>query len=378
MLDKLMTPETKKLGDAFVTAGFQVRFVGGCVRDAILGVAAKDVDFCTDATPDEMRSIAGANKFKFLPTGLDHGTATLVVDGEPFEVTTLRIDVETDGRHAEVEFTRDFEKDAERRDLTINAMSMDFEGNVYDYFGGRDDLAARKVRFVGIAEMRIREDYLRILRYFRFAARFDAQMDQDTLDIFSQPEILDELNTVSVERFWQEMSKILDPKMPGRLRIVEAMFKTRVNRALGVFRFNPADLLRSDDAVAALSTLIHPSDETKFFQFWKMSSAEEAKVRNLIRNRMMIMDEEHVEVALVRDEFPRDHIVSLCEIAGEPTLAQYAQDFQIPTFPVTGKDLLASGMKPGPAMGQRLRSLKHAWVMSRFTSTKDQLMEIAQ
>lgn len=378
MLDKLMTPETKKLGDAFVTAGFQVRFVGGCVRDAILGVAAKDVDFCTDATPDEMRSIAGANNFKFLPTGLDHGTATLVVDGEPFEVTTLRIDVETDGRHAEVEFTRDFEKDAERRDLTINAMSMDFEGNVYDYFGGRDDLAARKVRFVGIAEMRIREDYLRILRYFRFAARFDAQMDEETLDIFSQPEILDELNKVSVERFWQEMSKILDPKMPGRLRIVEAMFKTRVNRALGVFRFNPADLLRSDDAVAALSTLIHPSDETKFFQFWKLSSAEEAKVRNLIRNRMMIMDEQHVEVALVRDEFPRDHIVSLCEIAGEPTLAQYVRDFQIPVFPVTGKDLLAAGMKPSPAMGQRLRSLKHAWVMSRFTSTKDQLMEIVQ
>jgi tRNA nucleotidyltransferase (CCA-adding enzyme) len=378
VLNKLMTPQTQKLGDAFVAAGFEIRFVGGCVRDALLGVAAKDVDFCTDATPDEMKALAQANKWGFIATGIEHGTATLVVDKEPFEVTTLRVDVETDGRHAEVEFTRDFEKDAERRDLTINAMSMDFDGNVYDYFGGRDDLAARKVRFVGIAEMRIREDYLRILRYFRFAARFDADMDQDTLDIFAQPEILDNLNLVSVERFWMEMSKILDPKMPGRLRVVEAMFKTRVNRALGVFRFNPADLLRSDDAVSALSTLIHPSDETKFFQFWKISSAEEAKVRNLVRNRMMIMDEVHVEVALTRDEFPRDHIVSLCEIAGEPTLAQYARDFVIPTFPVTGKDLIASGMKPGPQMGQRLRVLKNAWTYSRFTKSKDELMEIAQ
>lgn len=376
MLDKLMTPQTKKLMNAFDMAGFEVRFVGGCVRDAILGVVPKDVDFCTDATPDEMRDIAKINDFGFIATGIQHGTVTLVVAGEPFEVTTLRIDVETDGRHAEVEFTRDFEKDAERRDLTINAMSMDFQGNVYDYFGGREDLKNKVVRFVGIAELRIQEDYLRILRYFRFAARFDAAMDQDTLDLFSDPAVLDSLNTVSVERFWQEMSKLLDPKMPARTRIVDAIFKSRVNRSLGLFRFNPVELTRADDAVAALSTLIASTDEEKFFQFWKMSSAEEAKVRNMIRNRGVRWDEEKVEVYLTRDKFPLDHVVSMLEVAGEPTLARYAENFQIPVFPVTGKDLMAAGMKPGPAMGQRLRKLENAWVFSRFTKTKEELMEI--
>ena len=371
-----MTPETRKLGNAFVLAGFEIRFVGGCVRDAILGEKPKDVDFCTDATPDEMKEIAQKMRFSFIPTGIDHGTATIVVDGEPFEVTTLRIDTETDGRHATVEFTRDFRKDAERRDLTINAMSMDFNGEVFDYFNGREDLKNKVVRFVGDARQRIEEDYLRILRYFRFAARFDATMEQEVLDIFGEGAVLDRLNEVSVERFWQEMQKLLDPKMPARTRIVDAIFKSRVNRSLGIFRFNPAELTRADDAVAALSTLIASTDETKFFQFWKMSSAEEAKVRNMIRNRGVRWDEEKVEVYLTRDKFPLDHVVSMLEVAGEPTLARYAENFQIPVFPVTGKDLLAAGMKPGPAMGQRLRKLENAWVFSRYTKTKEELMEI--
>jgi tRNA nucleotidyltransferase (CCA-adding enzyme) len=376
VLDKLMTPETRKLGEAFSSAGFEIRFVGGCVRDALLGVVPKDVDFCTDATPDEMKAIANTNKFGFIATGVQHGTATLVVDGEAFEVTTLRVDVETDGRHAEVEFTRSFEIDAERRDLTINAMSMDFNGLVYDYFGGREDLKNKVVRFVGVSELRVQEDYLRILRYFRFAARFDSTMSQDDLDLFSDAEVLDKLNLVSVERFWQEMSKLLDPKMPARVRIVDAMFKTGVNRALGVFRFNPVELARSDDAVAALSTLIANTDEENFFKFWKMSSAEEAKVRNLIRNRGLNWTEERVEVMLTRDKFPLDHVVSMLEIAGEPSLARHAEAFKVPTFPVTGKDLLALGMKPGPAMGQRLRMLENAWVFSRFTRTKEELLAI--
>ena len=376
MLDKLMTPETRKLGKAFDMAGFEVRFVGGCVRDALLGVTPKDVDFCTDATPDEMRDVATLNNFKFLPTGVQHGTATLVVDGEPFEVTTLRVDVETDGRHAEVAFTRSFEVDAERRDLTMNAMSMDFEGNVYDYFGGREDLKNRVVRFVGVSELRVQEDYLRVLRYFRFAARFDSTMSQDDLDLFSTPEVLDNLHKVSVERFWQEMSKLLDPSMPARVRVVDAMFKSKVNRALGLFRFNPVELLRSNDSVSALATLVDSKDEESFFKFWKLSSAEEAKVRNLVRNRVVSWTEERVEMMLTRDKFPLDHVVSMLEVAGEPTLARYAEDFQVPVFPVTGKDLLAAGMVPGPEMGQRLRKLESAWAFSRFTKTKEELLEL--
>ena len=376
MLDKLMTPNTQKLGDAFKAAGFEVRFVGGCVRDAILGVVPKDVDFCTNATPDEMQVIAKDAGFKFLPTGVAHGTATIAVDGDMFEVTTLRVDAETDGRHATVVFTRSFEVDAERRDLTINAMSMDFEGNVFDYFGGREDLKNKIVRFVGVPEMRIQEDYLRILRYFRFAARFDATMDQDTLDLFSVGETLDKLNVVSVERFWQEMEKLLDPSMPARTRVVNAIFNTRVNRALGVFRFNPVEVTRAPDAVSALATMIHVADLTRFFEFWKLSSAEEKKVDWLVNNRNRALDERLVEVMLTRDAVPVDYVVALAEISGEPTLAQYARDFDVPTFPVTGKDLMAAGMQPGPAMGQRLSRMKEAWTYSRFVASKEDLMEV--
>jgi len=369
-----MTPETKKLSKAFDMAGFEIRFVGGCVRDVLLGVEPKDVDFCTDATPDEMRDIAVINKFKFLPTGIDHGTATIVVDGEPFEVTTLRVDAETDGRHAKVEFTRDFELDAERRDLTINAMSMDTKGNLFDYFGGQEDLKNKVVRFVGDAKTRIEEDYLRILRYFRFAARFDAQMDQETLDIFSDPEVLAGLNRVSVERFWLEMSKLLT--YSARVRVMEAIFGTGVNASLNLFRFEPNELSRADDAVAALATLISSDDEERFFQIWKMSSPEEAKVRNMIRNRGGFLDEVRVEVMLTRDKFPRDHVVSLALVASEPTLAQHARDFVVPTFPITGKDLMGVGMAPGPQMGQRLRRMEAAWVDSRWNLAKEALMEI--
>ena len=376
MLDKLMTPNTQKLGDAFKAAGFEVRFVGGCVRDAILGVVPKDVDFCTNATPDEMQAIAKDAGFKFLPTGVAHGTATLAVGGDMFEVTTLRVDAETDGRHATVVFTRSFEVDAERRDLTINAMSMDFEGNVYDYFGGREDLKNKVVRFVGVPELRIQEDYLRILRYFRFAARFDATMDQDTLDLFSVGETLDKLNVVSVERFWQEMEKLLDPSMPARTRVVNAIFNTRVNRALGMFRFNPVEVTRAPDAVAALATLIHVADLARFFEFWKLSSVVEKKVDWLVNNRNRVLDTRTVEVMLTRDAVPADYVAALAEISGEPTLAQYARDFVVPTFPVTGKDLMAAGMQPGPAMGQRLSRMKEAWTYSRFVASKEDLMEV--
>lgn len=376
MLDKLMTPNTKKLFMAFDNAGFEVRFVGGCVRDAILGVVPKDIDFATDATPDEMRDIAYINNFKFLPTGIEHGTATLGVGGDMFEVTTLRVDAETDGRHATVVFTRSFEVDAERRDLTINAMSMDKDGNIYDYFGGRDDLQNKVVRFVGVPEMRIQEDYLRILRYFRFAARFDASMDEDTLDLFSVPETLDKLNVVSVERFWQEMQKLLDPSMPARTRIVDAMFRTRVNRALGVFRFNPVDLTRSNDAVSALASMIEKTDLSRFFDFWKLSTAEMKKVEWMVNNRFTALDQRVVEVMLTKDGVPLDYVVSLAEQVGEPSLAEYARDFVIPTFPVTGKDLMAAGMQPGPAMGQRLSRMKEAWTYSRFVASKEDLMEV--
>lgn len=375
MLDKLMTPQTEKLGRAFDKAGFEVRFVGGCVRDVLLGVTPKDIDFCTDATPEEMRDVATLNNFKFLPTGLQHGTVTLVVDGEPFEVTTLRVDVETDGRHAEVEFTRDFERDAERRDLTMNAMSMDFNGMVYDYFGGLNDLGVNRVRFVGNAVDRVKEDYLRVLRYFRFAARFDAEMSLEDLVLFSQPEVLEGLSKVSVERYWQEMSKLLDPAMPGRVRVMKQMFACGVNKPLKLTRFDSVELTRADDAVAALSTMVAYGRQEEFFDFWKLSNDEKTKVGNMLRYRYANCTSNFVEDLLTLVKVPRDHVVSLLKIEDESDLAQYAETFNVPVFPVTGQDLLDAGMKPGPEVGSLLRDMMGTWAESRFTMTKEELMK---
>ena len=168
----LARPVLASVLDALNGAGEEARIVGGAVRDLLLDEPVGDVDLATTALPPETIARGEAAGFKAVPTGIEHGTVTLVRDGASFEVTTLREDVETDGRRAKVVFGRDFVADALRRDFTVNALSLDREGAIHDYCGGLDDLAARRIRFIGDAGTRIREDYLRILRFFRFHARF--------------------------------------------------------------------------------------------------------------------------------------------------------------------------------------------------------------
>lgn len=209
----MWTTDLKQIHKLFDDAGFEIRIVGGAVRDHLLGLAPNDIDLCTDATPDEMIALAETNSIKVIPTGLQHGTVTFVINGEPYEITTLRIDVETDGRHAEVAFTRSFEEDALRRDFTFNAMSYDIHGVVHDYFDGQVDLKRNVVRFVGDAESRIREDYLRVLRWFRFYSRMGSSErtmeDVDLLRLFGEDWIQSGMDKLSGERIWSELKKIL-------------------------------------------------------------------------------------------------------------------------------------------------------------------------
>ena len=265
--------------------------------------------------------------------------------------------------------------DSSRRDLTFNAMSMDFNGNVYDYWGGKEDLKNRVVRFVGVDRLRVQEDYLRILRYFRFAARFNATMEVETLEMFSEADVLDGLAGVSVERYWQEMSKLLDPSMPARTRVVDAMFKCRVAPAVGLFRFNPVELTRSPDSVTALSTMVDDQKLVSFLNDWKMSSEESRKVAFLVNNRGEDFSKEWVEDSLVEDT-PLDWVVSLLTMRGEDELAAFASSWNVPVFPVRGQDLLDRGMTPGREVGQRLARMKSAWMDSRFTSSREELLEM--
>lgn len=183
-------------------AGFDARFVGGCVRDRLAGITPKDYDIATTAKPEEVENIMNKKKLQTIPIGLKHGTIAVRIDSTIFEVTTLRQDVETDGRHAKVVFTDSFKEDASRRDFTINAMSEDESGKIYDYFSGIEDLKNKIIRFVGNPDERIKEDFLRILRYFRFAARFCLQMDSDTLLAIEQ--LAPNLKNLSNERKKQE------------------------------------------------------------------------------------------------------------------------------------------------------------------------------
>ena len=189
--------------------GEEARVVGGAVRNALMGRSVAEIDIATTAVPDEVMRRANAAHIKFAPTGVEHGTVTLIIDGRPYEVTTLREDVETFGRKAKVAFGRDWSRDAARRDFTINALSVSADGTVYDYTGGLDDLAHRRVRFIGEAERRIAEDYLRILRFFRIHAAYGAgPLDPEGLHACIAGRA--GLKHLSAERIRSEMLKLLD------------------------------------------------------------------------------------------------------------------------------------------------------------------------
>ena len=216
---------------------------------------------------------------KHIPTGIEHGTVTAVLNGEPYEITTLRADVETDGRRAEVEFVRSWEEDAKRRDLTYNAMSMDFDGNLYDYHGGMDDLQDKVTKFVGDPEERIKEDYLRTLRYFRFQGRLDTpSFDRATMQAITNN--TDGLKQLSVERVWMEMGKILGG---GNIKqILNAMQKAGVLDAIGLNYTPNNDIMDGGDPIINLARIT--DDETIGLR-WKMSNEEKSKLGFLIQNK---------------------------------------------------------------------------------------------
>lgn len=208
LFKSIFTPELEYLAEIFSKYNYEVRIAGGAVRDLVMGKKPTDLDFATVATPEEMKKMFDAENIRMINmNGEKHGTITARINNqENFECTTLRIDVVTDGRHAEVEFTKDWLLDANRRDLTINSMFLGFDGSIFDYFYGYEDLLERKVRFVGNAEKRIKEDYLRILRYFRFYGRISDDPDKhdnETLEIIANN--VDGLQNISGERIWVEV-----------------------------------------------------------------------------------------------------------------------------------------------------------------------------
>jgi poly(A) polymerase/tRNA nucleotidyltransferase (CCA-adding enzyme) len=345
----------------------EARMVGGAVRDMLAGRAVADVDFAVPLEPRDVMARVRAAGLKALPTGLAHGTVTVMAQGRAFEVTTLRRDVETDGRHAVVAFTDDWALDASRRDFTINAMSATRDGTVFDYFGGQADLAAGRVRFVGNAAARIAEDYLRIFRFFRFFARYACDAP-DAEALAAVRALRDGVLTLSAERVWREMKLILVAQNP--LPAVRLMAQSGV---LGLV-LPQADVARlasmvglgaPADALLRLAALSR-TDAADVARQWKLSGAEAERLQafsrpNLLKPAMAEADlrralaEEPAEILAGRTWLGQDDRPGWDEL--RVRLAAMAR----PVFPLQGRDVTRLGVPPGPQVGEILREVYGWW-----------------
>ncbi|MEE9347497.1 MAG: CCA tRNA nucleotidyltransferase [Robiginitomaculum sp.] len=375
----------------------KARFVGGAVRDSLMGNPVSDIDIATQLEPDAVMAALKSAGIKAIPTGLAHGTITAVVDGSPIEITTLRRDVETDGRRAVVAFTLDWAEDAERRDFTMNALYADCEGNVYDPTGcGLDDLAARRFVFVGDADMRVAEDHLRIMRYFRFLAWHggDAKLDADALRACREGR--GGLAKLSAERVWGELKKLL--KAPNPTRILQIMLTNEILEKIvpeasnvdGLSHFIALerehglviDPLRRIMAMSARN----PLPMALLCKRMKVSQAEKSRLRGWTQDDTVFeagLSEREAKIAIYKAGNGRAADRCLIRAAGESdpilrakwmALVTLSQNWMPPRFPLTGKDMLEQGIKPGPAMGKKLAALEALWVRSAFTTGKEQLL----
>ncbi len=347
----------------------EARVVGGAVRDALAGRKVADIDLATPRPPEEVvRALAEAG-IRAVPTGIEHGTVTAVTDGRGFEVTTLRRDVETDGRHASVVFTDDWQVDAARRDFTINAMSMAADGAVYDYFGGIADLSVGVVRFVGDPATRIAEDYLRILRFFRFHARYGTGAP-DPAALAAIRGSLAGLAILSVERIWSELQRILSAPDPSGA--VKLMGELGVLGAVLPEGADPAKLARlvaasaPADPILRLAALLE-GDAEALARRLRLSTAERERLVAL--RSLPVPRPEADDDALRRllAEDAPDILIDRAWLAGGDApewrrLRARLAAMPRPVFPLEGRDVLALGVAPGPAMGALLRRIRAWWL----------------
>ena len=363
-----------ELGARYEAAGHEIWLVGGCVRDHVLGLPCKDVDLATSATPEEQVAICEAGGYRWYGTGLQHGTLTVLAGGVPYEITTFRTDVETDGRHATVAYTRDLETDLARRDLTINAIAMSFDGRVVDPFGGVHDALARHVRFVGRPAERIAEDYLRILRWFRFMGRFADALDQTGPDVEAIAAGAKGLSRISVERVWLEMQRILSGPRP--YGVIDLMKRAGVLAAIGIEGGDTdrlADMRPHTDDPRLLLAAWMGDAAPDVAQRWKTSADEREEIAFASSRMTSPYALADVKADLVRG-VPKAWIMPILKLRGMRDEYRAVADWDAPAFPIQGRDLLASGMKAGTIVGDTLRRLREDWTASDYTLTRDDLL----
>lgn len=377
----LKAPELRALMSVLNEYPGEARIVGGAVRDALLNIFWQkkrnvgDVDIASTLTPEENMKRLERAGIKVIPTGLKHGTVTAVIDKKHFEITTLRRDVSTDGRHAEVEYTDDWTEDAKRRDFTINALYLDMDGKVYDPLDGFKDLKAVRVSFIGDANKRIEEDALRILRFFRFSADIEVG-GVDEAGMLACAENKSLIGNLSGERIWQEFQKILQSK-----RVSQAI---PVLATIGILReilpdVKPYDQflkyvklekkLKRRDVIGRLSCLL-PYDEAII-----KKTAKQLKLSNNDRDLLLKYGEDYpkhdLEIKSLRKviyKFGKDVVIHNLTRRGDldPKTLAYIKDYDIPEMPFRGQDLLDQGWPAGREVGAELKRLEQDWIEKDF------------
>lgn len=391
--------DLRRVFDALEAAGGEVRVAGGAVRNSLMQLAVSDIDLCTTLLPDNTVAALEKGGLKAVLTGYEHGTVTAVTGSSHFEITTLREDVETNGRHAVVRFGTDWKQDAERRDLTINALYCDRNGEIFDPLDGMKDVVSRTVRFIGDAEARIEEDYLRILRFFRFFAQYGSgRPDADGLKACAKHKSA--LSGVSAERIWQELHKLLAADDPSRAllwmrttgvlsQVLPESEKWGIDlipslmRAEAAHGWKPDPLLRleavirpdGENVVGLARRLKIPNAVQARLADWAMEAPVDARTgKDEFEARLYhgkpqgVADRLKLQIASAFDKQDEQLAKALAK------LLKQTEKWQRPVFPVSGKDLIAAGVQPGTELGAKLKALETRWVKSGFTLKRDELL----
>lgn len=400
----LAVPSLQQLLAALSEDGEEARVVGGAVRNTLLGEPVGDIDIASTTLPEETKARAEKCGFKVVPTGIDHGTVTVVAHGVPYEVTTLRADVETHGRQATVAFGRDWQVDAERRDFTVNALYVRANGDVVDHVGGLADIEKRELRFIGDAETRITEDYLRILRFFRFFAWYGSGRP-DAAGLKACAKLKSHLQTLSAERVWSELKKLLSAPDPSRAllwmrqsgvltQILPESEKWGIDAIHALVR-SERDLEWKPDALLRLQAIV-PPDAARMAELGKrlrLSNADKARLESwaladlpkpelsetgLVKliysgSRQALVDRIKLALVSARAEAENDN-QAMIRAGQYSRLLDVAVQAEIPVFPVSGADLMKLGFEKGPELGKQLKTLEATWLASGFELSKENLL----
>ena len=385
----------KKLQDGIPENRVVARFVGGCVRKYLSNEKIDDIDIATILTTDQIKEKLKDTNFKIIDTGVKHGTITIVSENHKLELTTLRKDIKTDGRHAEVEFTDDWKHDSERRDFTINAIYLDINGKIFDPQMGTNDLKNKNIKFIGDPQKRIEEDYLRIIRFIRFKIMYDNIIEPSTSDIIKQN--LDGIKKISKERILIELTKILGLKNFLKINqsnnlteifsmiFPEFLYLNRLERLKKVYQYSEANL----DLLLAVMLIDEKNNHEYFIHKYNASNKIKDTLEKFNKNLIKLeKDKEFFEKDLAKNVYlnGKNHLIALNLINFSKNSKEKLKNFskvlkkilkiKIPIFPLDGEFLKQKGMQEGYSLGKVLKTLEKEWINNGFKISNERIEEI--